>query len=189
MNNKDIEKHNIQTADDARYIKTTKSNGARKYGKFNFIDAILILIVLAIIIAAISYFLPGITNRLAGAEEVSIEYTIEFPCVNDAFVTKIKVNDVVYDSSQNYKIGIVRTVENDNYSTLIYNENTGMAEFKQHPDMKNITVTITATATYKENEGYIINGQRIAVGKQFNVRFPNFSGTGNCVDMKISRAS
>lgn len=187
MNNKEFDNQNIQPTDSGHYIKTTKTNNARKRVKFNFIDAILIFIIISIVFVLASYFLPGISNRLAGNEEVTIEYVIEFQCVDNEFVTNIKPNDVVYDASQNYNIGTVKTVENDNYNTLVYDENTGVAEFKQHFDFKNITVTIMSTAIYVEDEGYVINGQRIAVGKQFNLRFPEFSGSGYCVDMKISR--
>ena len=71
---------------------------------------------------------------------------------------------------------------------LVYNETSGVAELKPHPELKNIIVTVECTATYIEGKGFTVSGERIAVGKQFNLRFPEFSGSGYCIDVKVSDA-
>lgn len=178
----------FQAADSSKYVKTTKAQGARKYGKFNFIDALLILIVIAAIIIVASYFLPEITSGFTRNDDVKITYVVEFKGVDNDFVTKIKTENKVFEASKNYGFGTVKAVENDNYNILVYNETSGVAELKPHPEFKNIIVTVECIATYVDGEGYSVSGERIAVGKQLNLRFPEFSGSGYCIDIKISDA-
>ena len=187
MSNNDKEKF-TQSQDSARYIKTTKTKSAKKFGRFNAIDALLILIILAAITISVMYFIPEIASDFTSGNDVKITYVIEFRGVDSDFVTKIKSNDIVYEAGKNYKYGIVKAVENDNYNTLIYNDTSGVAELKPHPELRNIIVTVECDATYIEGRGYTINGERIAVGKQYNLRFPTFAGSGYCVDVKISDA-
>ena len=176
----------LPVSDGAKFNKTTKAKSARKNGRFNFIDAILILLILAVVAAIVAYFLPGISSYFDQGEDYDITYVIEFRGVDSEFVSKILADDVVYDSTYNYKIGTVTAVENDNYNVLTYNEESGVAEYKPHPELKNIIVTVVGKAKYTAADGFLINGQRIAVGKLLHVKFPEFSGSGYCIDVALS---
>ena len=54
------------------YEKSTKTKNARKKGKFNIVDAILVLVVLAILVSVLAYFLPGIASYFTREEEYII---------------------------------------------------------------------------------------------------------------------
>ena len=176
------------SSENVRYVKTTRAKSTRKNGRFNFIDAILILLILAVITALVMYFLPGIRSYFTNEDYENVVYVIEIKSVESEFVSKIQINDVVYDATRSYKIGTVKNVEVGDCSELVYNEGTGLAEMKQHPELKNITVTVVCDAVYTNGEGYSVNGQRIAVGRKYDLRFPEFSGSGYCVDMTVSKA-
>ncbi len=167
---------------DKPYSRTTRSSGSRR-GKFNIVDFFLLLIVLAIVAAVVIYLIPGASKRLTATDETGITFTIEFRGVDSAFVTNIKNGETVYDSNKNYKLGNVKSVENYAYTELVYNEETGVSEMKEIPELKNLVVTVTANAIYTDGEGYSINGDRIAVGRQYNISFPHFSGSAYCIEL------
>ena len=50
---------------------------------------------------------------------------------------------------------------------------------------KNITVTVEAEAVYSEGSGYTVDGYRIAVGKEMNLRFPDYTAIGCCTDLTV----
>ena len=54
---------------------------------------------------------------------------------------------------------------------------------KEVPELKNLVVTVTATAIYTDGEGYSVGGERIAVGHKYNVSFPGFSGSAYCIEL------
>lgn len=181
MNNENVT--TVVKTGETLHSKSNKTVKAGKHGRFNLVDFFLIIIVLALIAAAVSYFLPGISKRLAGANDVEITYSLEITGVEDKFLSRIAVGDVVYDSGNNYAIGTVKTVEQYAYTELYYNEETGVLETKEHPDLKNIVITISASAIYNSGEGYSINGTRMAVGKSYNIRFPEYAAVANCIEL------
>lgn len=183
MNNINDKDNTSNLNTEHRYAQSTKSKSSMKYGRFNFIDFCLIIIIIAMIATLIVYFLPNITSGFSDKDEVDLIYVIEFSGIDSEFITNIKSQDAVYDATQNYQIGTVKTVENDNYNVLVYNELTEAAEMKSHPELKNIIVTVECKAIYSEREGYLVNGQRIAVGRKYNLRFPSFLGSGYCIDV------
>lgn len=182
MNN---EKENLSVSENKPYSRTTRSTGS-KYGKFNVVDFFLLLIILAVIAAAVIYVVPGISEKLTPGTESEIEFSIEFKGVDSAFLANINVGDTVYDSGKNYVLGEVKTVENYAYTILVYNEESGVGEMREQADLKNVIVTVKATAVYTDAEGYSIGGERIAVGCSYSVRFPQFSGEGYCIEVSAS---
>jgi len=173
---------------EAAVVKTAEaqhpqSNKSGKKGRFNLVDFFLIIIIVALIAAAVSYFLPGISKRFAGSNDVDVVYSLEIIGVEDKFVSNISVGDVIYDASNNYAIGTVKAVEQYAYTEYYYNEATGTVDIKEHPDLKNIVVTVSTTAIYTNGEGYSVNGNRLAVGCVYNVRFPQYATTASCIEL------
>ena len=173
----------VNPTPDIPYSRTTRAGNAKK-GKFNVVDVFLILIVIAIIAAIVTYLVPGLFN--VAADETDITFTIEFRGVDSSFITNIKNGDSVYDSSKHYMLGNVKSVENYAHTVLVYNEDTGVAEMKEVEGLKNIVVTVTAKAIYTDGKGYSVNGERIAVGCAYNISFPDFSGSAYCIEVSAS---
>ena len=182
MNN---EKEKLSTSEKMPYSRTTRSNGS-KDGKFNVVDFFLLLMILAVIAAVVIYVVPGISEKLTPGKESEIVYSIEFIGVDSAFLANINVGDPVYDAGNNYVMGEVKSVENYAHTVLVYNEESGAGEMKEQGDLKNVIVTVSATSVYTDAEGYSIGGERIAVGLSYDVRFPQFSGQGYCIEVAAS---
>ena len=159
---------------------------ARSHIRFNIIDFFVILIVLLVIAAMVVYFWPGLMERFSSNGEMEITYVLEFRGVEEAFIANIKSGESVYDASQNFKRGTVKSVAIESYSVLEYDSSSGEAVMKEHPNLKTLIITISVSAIYTEGEGYSINGERIAVGGKYAVRFANFTGTAYCTQVRLS---
>ena len=168
---------------DKPYSKTTRVGKAKK-GKFNLVDLFLMLIILAVVAAVVTYLVPNVSKAVT--EENDITITFEFRQVESDFVTNIKSGDTVYNSSKNYLLGTVKTVENYAYTVLVYNSETGAAEMKEVEGLKNIVVTVAAKAIYTDGSGYSVNGERIAVGNSYNISLPDFSGSAYCIEVSAA---
>ncbi len=162
--------------------RATKVGGGKK-GRFNIVDFFLLLILAVIVAAVVLYFIPGAFNRITATDETDITFVLEFRGVDEDFAANIKSGDAVYDSSRNYLLGNVKSVESYAHSQLVYNEETGTTEMKDVPGLTNLVVTVNTQAIYNYEEGYSVGGERIAVGRAYNISFPHFNGSAYCIEL------
>ena len=162
---------------------STKSSGQKKKNfKFNFIDFLLILLVLSIIAALVYIFAPfSWIERRNGT--INLQYTIEIQAVDEQFIENIQENDIIIDSVSKNVIGSVVAVDyNTHYSVLKYDEEIREGVLAVIPDKYNLIITITTpNAVYNDGEGYSVNGCRIAVGEKISAKFPNYVAEGYCI--------
>ena len=164
-------------------------NTDKKKRKFNLIDFLIVLAVLAIIFVVIYVVSPwSQINNIFNASEVSLTYTVKLSNVDSELVDLIKQGDEVVDSVSKNSLGRVYIIEDRTTKSteLGYNEVDGEYEGKwvEKADKYDITVQIRATADYEEGIGYSVNGVRVAIGEEFQLRFPNFAWTGYCTELK-----
>ena len=182
-----------------RYNKTTRAGGARQKGKFNFIDAILLLLIIAVVAMIVAYFMPGITYYFSAEDKYIVTYEIEFRAIDgDVDLGGITQGMPVYDSKYNSEIGKIKGDVAVNPHNILVSSGElleeGGSEYAgkivDHPTLKNVVVTVEAEATYGgESAGFLVNGQRIAVGREFSVRFGGFTGVGYCTKFEFSTVS
>lgn len=160
-------------------------------GRFNFIDFLLIVIVLLIVATVIYVFAPfSWIKNLTSTQTRNIQYTVEILGVDEAFAEKIKENDTVVDSISKSGMGNVVAVDyNNKYTELQYviteNPEDGSQKTEgvlaEYPGKYNVIITIYGQAEYSEETGYSLNGARIAVGEKLSLRFPDYVGEGYCI--------
>ncbi len=154
----------------------------------NFVDFLLILIVIAIIGGIVYMFSPiSFLKKATSAVEGTLDYTIEIRNVDVSFIDNIKENDIVIDSVSKNTLGTVSAVDhNTKYAELGYQiveqEQEKYEGFMmEYPDRYNVIVTITANANYIAGQGYDVNNCRIAVGEKLYLRFSDYVCEGYCV--------
>ena len=162
------------------------NTAAKKKRKFNFIDFLIVLLVVALIAVAIYATSPwSHIQRLWGADEVVIDYIVEIRGVDEQFISLIEGGDAAINSVTKGNMGVVTDVERDTKTTSLHytvDENGGVhGVLHEYPDKYDITVHIEATAEYKTDVGYTVDGCRVAVGEELFFRFPRFSCSGYCV--------
>lgn len=178
--------------------KTEGQTGKPKH-KFNFIDFLILLLIVAIIGTAIyAVFAWSDIKALWSTSSKDIQYIVELRGVDSDFIDNIKSNDIVIDSVSKNQLGIVQaTNTEDPYKIISYEEildkdgnptgdyNGVLIEDKDNPKY-NITVYINATAEYEKGVGYTVNGTRIAVGEVLELRFPQFTAVAYCTHISES---
>ncbi len=155
-----------------------------KRGKFNFIDFLLVVVILILVAAIVYVFIPSswVKNITAG-KNTKIEYTVEIIGIDGDYINIISENDIVLDAVTKSNIGTVLATDAEPYREFVYDEVVGEGKLAIVPEKHNLVITIVATAQFKDGVGYSINGTRIAVGEKISLRFPEFSCEGYCISV------
>ncbi len=175
-------------------IQTGKNISPKKKRKFNIIDFIILVLILAIIATAVYAFLPfSQIKKLWATNEVAFSYTVELKGVDIDYIDNIKNGDSVINSNTNNSMGTVSGVADPTKSyTLGYKENNDdneaiQAVIIESMDKYDVKIYISATAQYEKNIGYTVNGCRVAVGEELELRFPKYSGKAYCTAIVQSK--
>jgi len=155
-----------------------------KNGRFNLIDLILVVLVLLVIAILIQVFSPSLIQKLSSDQTKEIKYTVEFSGVDSDFVNKIKEEQLAVDSVSKNQMGKVFAISVEPYEELQDVENSNIGKMSPYPDKINLQVTIVVTAAYTKDQGYFVNGDRIAVGEKLSLRFPDYVAEGYCIGLE-----
>jgi hypothetical protein len=114
----------------------------------------------------------------------TVEYVIMFSAIDESLADTIKNGDMVYNEDGTVCLGqISGEVEVDAYSTVGYKD--GVAQMKVYPDKVNLTVTIRVDAQHSADYGYSVEGNRIALGRKYTMRFPGLLAEGECININV----
>jgi len=165
--------------------KTGMFKAAKKRGGFNAVDLLIVLAVVGIIVVFVASFF--VSEKEEGVP-VEIEYTLLIEGVDEAFADKIQVGDKAFDVSQQILLGRVSSVENsERYAVYEYDDESETIAVREYPDKYNVRVVLSSEAVFVDEEGYRVNGKRISVGGNLEVRFPEYAAYGYCVELKEVR--
>lgn len=159
-----------------------------KKHKFNIIDALIIIVILAIIAVA-AFFLLRDKPTEEVKQTVAIEYVVEFRKVRNELSDKISVGDKVVDSVAKYHIGEVIAVSA--VDAVFSNGNdftSGTAVVGTYPGYSDVRMTVSAEAVISGGRYVISGGYNVSVGSRVDVRTPNYNGTGYCTAIRESEA-
>ena len=156
--------------------------------KFNFIDFLIILVVVAIVGILIYVFSPwSQIEKLWTNNKVELTYFVEIKDVDIAYIESIKEGDGVINSVNKSSLGTVSEIsklEKAYVYDYVLNEQGEMTCIRsEHPQKYNITLKIVATAEYDKGVGYSVNGRRIAIGELLDLRFPQYTCSGTCTQI------
>lgn len=157
-----------------------------KRGKFNFVDLLLLVLVAAILFAVIFLVDPFSLNVFGDAEKtVVLEYTVQIGYVEASLVDNVRLGDEALSAVNKASLGRVSAIRNDILSSeAYYDSETDAMSMKEYPDRYDLQITITADAVFEAGKGYYVKGNRIAVGGQYSLMFPEFAGSGYCISMR-----
>lgn len=166
---------------------STAKKGTKR-GRFNLIDFLIILVLVAVIALLVNSFFPtSFLKKITSDKTLEIQYAIEVQGVEEAYLQNISENDIVLDSVSKSNIGTVTAVDySTQYTELVCNEADNSGVLSPVVGKYNVIITVSATAQYKEGEGYMVNGTRIAVGEKISARFPNYVCEGYCISIPLN---
>lgn len=155
--------------------------------KFNFVDAIIIAVVLLVVAALAFIFVFGgassLSNLFGKKETTTIYYAVEFPRLRDDFVDNsvltLKEGTEVIDEVKNYSIGNY-VYYRRNASEVIGTMKDGGTIVSAYPGYSSVIVVVKAEAEVTPYQ-YTIDGYDLQVGRQVDMSIGNFAGSGYCV--------
>lgn len=150
--------------------------------KLNFIDIILIVIILAAVILLAYIFMSGRIESF-GDSTVQIEYEVTITGIRDEFRGFVNVGDKVIDAVKLMAIGEIVNVEYTDTVNILTSLTTGEIKYSIYPEHLDMKMTIRAEAIVS-NGLYTINGYHIAVGELVSIRVPNFTESGYCTTLR-----
>ena len=140
--------------------------------KFNIIDVIIILVVLAIICVGVYvYFTKFAKSDVVNTNTADIRFTIEVNGISEDAANSFNIGDSVTFGETTSGRGIIENVEVVNYRMITKNTKDGTIAWADVPDEYTARVTITSTVT-KSETAYTSGNETIAVGREmpFNAK-------------------
>ncbi len=161
--------------------KNHKPQHGKRGFRFNIVDLILLLIILAASAAMVYLLLPAEIpgNAQPVSKEVRITYTLFVEKLPATVQGNIRIGDAVTDTADMRQIGLVSDVS---YSESVFagvDQLVGEYVYSELPGYIDVTVKVDATAV-KTASGITVDGFTVAVGKQIPFRVPGFTGTAVC---------
>lgn len=129
-------------------------------GKFNIIDLIIVVVILAVIGFVFFRFFIKDDTGIVKNEPVIIEFISEE--VNDFTVERLEIGDHVIDGSTGNSFGTVIDIKVDDAISYSVNAKDETI-LTSRPDCKSVVLTMEATGTLEEN-GLLIERYRYGVG-------------------------
>lgn len=151
-----------------------------KNKRFNFVDAILLIIILAIVGIVIYTSVAPITKQMFSSS-FEVEYVMQIRGVRREFNNKITEGDRVVETETLKQIGTVtRAVYSA--SKFVGTASDGRTVTSDYPGMYDVTITVRATAEMPSGM-YEVNSFPITAGKTIPFRVPDFIGEAVCVSI------
>lgn len=171
-------------------------NKQKKY-KFNVIDVLIILVIIAI--GVVMYYYTTARNTVISNSEVEVEYVVELKTVHRDYIDKIVKDNSVVETVRDQQIGkVVDVVVSPSYNSATNNE-TGEMFISYYPpinasevaegdeaelEYEYYNVKVKIRGTFKKSEtGYNINGFDLVVGEVVHFRVPRFVSEGYCISI------
>lgn len=159
------------------------ANTNEKRKRFNFIDVILLIVILAILSVFVYIGFKAYDNYyLKEASGTSIRYEILVEDISNDIKYTINSGDTVIETQTLTIVGKVVSYE-ANPSEFVGVDRKGQSVLSEHPTKSDILITVEVKATGIGGT-YDINGYGITVGKEMNFRIPGLSATGKCVSVE-----
>ena len=155
----------------------------QKRARFNLIDTLIVLLILAIA-AAVAYIF--FFNGLDDTQNVhTIQYTVVVRAVPNEYVNNVKRGDHVVDSAQHYQLGTVVDYRYEPAKKETNDVVNGQGALATYENKSDLYITIEAQATLGTQ--FSIGGYEIGVGKTVYVRLPNLLPTdgGYCKSLTV----
>ena len=167
--------------------RSSKGKDSEKRSRFNVLDFLIIVCILSVAVLLFFVYSPFNLVKLP-SDEAEVIYSIRFSGVPSEYASKISVGDKVIDEN-GYELGVIAsTVEVEPHTMYIFDASSRGIKAVVHPESVNLIITVSATAEVND-DGYLIDGRRIAVEGVYKLFLPGFEGEGICVSLSEENAN
>lgn len=153
--------------------------------KFNFIDALIILVILLAVLAGGYFLASGKLSAKSGGEAVKIQYQVEIKEKTEEYSGKIKIGDKVLVGDKEKASAVVEGVEVVPFKIISEDKTQGIVHYSEVPDTYDVIITLSSEGSHTDKEIYADNTQ-IRIGEKITVRGNGYSGNGYILGLEIT---
>ena len=153
--------------------------------RFNIIDALILLILLAAG-AVLAYVFVLSDTTLVKGENHTVEYVVEVTSVNEIFKDSVKEGDkVTLASDRKKELGEI-SKKPESYASVKtgFNNETGEEEYSFGDGLVDMVITFRGE-TEKTEWGYSNDDVYILVNDSIELIFGDFKGTATCIEVTV----
>lgn len=151
--------------------------------RFNAFDMIVIILILIVCVAAVS-FLGGTNNQALADEHKTVYFTVEInDIVNEEYADKIEIGAAVKESTKGYYLGVVEKVDVRPTRRTATDFEKGAYKRVDVPDTYSVYVTLKCNGTETDSD-ISAEGQSIKVGKEMAIKGKGFAGLGYVTELR-----
>lgn len=166
-----------------RLFMENKSSGKTR---FNIVDLLIILLVLAV--AAALVYAAVAKDRLSSADDSRVTYILRISNVKEDYVDFLKSGSTLFDSSSGVELGIIKSITAVNskfVSKTVPSADAEAAVVSEYEDEFDLLITLTVTADVDSRGIASVGGNKILVGSKFYVRSGAFAEEAFCTGFSI----
>ena len=142
---------------------------ANKKRCFNLIDALIIIVVIAVIFIGWMVFSNGDNGN--GTE---ITYKVNVLKAEKYLSPEIQIGDKVFDSVKNFEIGEITDVVVTDATESIYDPELNVYRTVTVPERDDILITIKGDGSLNDDT-VVVNGYELSIGKKMYIKGANFA--------------
>ena len=156
--------------------------------KFNIMDALILVAVLAVTALLLYVFVFSETSSVqsAASDAYTLTYVVEVSKISEDFADKIAAGDQVIDSSKKMHIGTVTAVEAQPHLHMGTDMHEGALVLNPVDDYVNLYITVQADAVL-DGISYSINGYDLYVGANMHLSFADMVCSGYCISLDAAQ--
>ena len=152
--------------------------------KFNWIDVLVLILAAALVVMFVLDFLPDENQAVYGDKKVTLELTIQIDKLSNDIEIDLASGDEVLDVVSKKKLGVLASNPMIvPFQENIPSENSGGIEVVYSDIYSSVYLTVVAEAD-ETAYGYFVNGSRIAVGKEYEIRIAGLEAVGACISVQ-----
>ena len=155
--------------------------------KFNFLDGVIALLVVAVVVAGV-YFIKGrdtgsMTPDKTAVAEIQIQLTEVDESIYEKFAEVADKNESVWIGIKERFEGKVSIVECGPARKMTKDMYTGKSVLAENPTTKDVTITVNADVV-ETDSAIVASGTEIRVGEETAIRGKGVAGFGFVVGIK-----
>ena len=155
----------------------------KKYPRWLFVLVNLLLVLLACVAILFSlYFSDLFMFYDYGGEACEVTYSLELYDASGVLYATALEGATVIDAESGTVIGTVQSVSLRSASVILPDFKTGEASVTG-TNAQTVTVTVHATANYRQGDGYYVDSVRLAMNADYYVTVGEYTGQGSCVTL------
>lgn len=152
--------------------------------KFNFIDALIILVILLAVLAGGYVIASGKLSVGNGKETIKIQYQVEIKEKTKEYGDNIKIGDKVLVGDKEKAAATVEGVEIVPFKIISEDKTQGIVHYSEVPDVYDVILTLNSEGSQTDTGIYADNTQ-VRIGEKITVRGNGYSGNGYIVGLEV----